>query len=291
MKTNGIITYLIFSIWGLLLVMGVLTILSPDWLSDLSDPGKNIEAISMKNAGDTFLKLNKYPQAIAEYTAALIIVPDLKSAIANLAVAYQKTGNFNNAIISFNHLLTLSPEYPGVIYYNLGEIYEKTGQPEKAISSYLAAADTSAFPEKSYQKAGHLLMGQKKWTEAIHHFKKAIDNRKDLKNSYKGMLLKYQKAYPDTSMAYIEITELLETKTYLNNLSKYDEEIFNNNLSNDIPLAKTYNNTGYCLAMLEKYNEASHYLKIAIEINPSYAEAINNLKVVNSFMNDKSMSN
>ena len=124
MKTNGIITYSILSVWGLLIILGILTLLNPDWLSELSNPGKNIEAISIKNAGDNYLKSNNYPQAIAQYTAALKIVPDLKSAIANLAVAYQKTGNYNKAIISFNHLLTLSPEYPGVVYYNLGEIYE-----------------------------------------------------------------------------------------------------------------------------------------------------------------------
>lgn len=286
MKTNGIITYLILSVWGLLLVLGILTILNPDWLSELSDPGKNIEAISMKNAGDNYLKSNNYSLAITQYIAALKIVPDLKSAIANLAVAYQKTGNYSKSIITFNHLLTLNPEYPEVIYYNLGEIHEKKGQPEKALVSYLAAAKTAAFPEKSYQKAGHILMEQKNWTKAIHNFKLAIDNRQNIENSYEGMLLKYQKAYTDTSLAYIEIIELLETKTYLNNLSKYDEEIFNKHLSNDIPLAKTYNNTGYCLAMLKKYNEASHYLQIAIEINPAYTEAINNLRVVNSFMND-----
>lgn len=286
MKTNRIITYSILSVWGILIIFGILTILNPDWLSELSDPGRNIEAISMKNAGDNYLKSNNYPQAIAQYTAALKIVPELKSAIANLAVAYQKTGNYSKAIMSFNYLLTLNPEFPEIIYYNLGDIYEKTGQPEKALANYLAASETAAFPEKSYQKAGHIFMEQKNWKSAIHNFKLAINNRQNIENSYTGMLLNYQKTYPDTSQAYIEITELLETKSYLNNLSKYDEQIFNKNLSNDIPLAKTYNNTGYCLAMLEKYKEASSYLNIAIKINPSYTEAINNLKVVNSFMND-----
>ena len=287
MKTNGIITYAIISVWGILIIFGILTLLNPDWLSELSNPGKNIEAISMKNSGDNYLKSNNYPQAIAQYTAALQIVPDLKSAIANLAVAYQKTGNYNKAIISFNHLLTLNPEYPGVIYYNLGEIYDKTGQPEKALVSYLAAADTSAFPEKSYQKAGHIFMGQKKWSKAIFNFKQAINNRQNIENSYKGMLLKYQRAYPDTSFAYIEITELLETENYRNNLSKYDEVIFNKQLSQDIDLAKTYNNVGYCLAMQEKYKEAKFYLNIAVKINPSYTEAINNLKVVESFITEQ----
>lgn len=284
LRINKIITYLILSIWGVLVVFGVLTVLSPEWLEKLADPGKNIEAISLKNAGDIYLKSNKYPLAIAQYKAALKIVPDLKSAIANLAIAYQKTGNYIKAVISFNHLLTLNPEYPGVIYYNLGDIYEKTSQPEKALKRYLLAAGSAAFPEKSYQKSGKLYMGQKDWRNAILNFKLAIDNRQNIENAYKGMLLKNQKAHSDTSNTYIEITKLLDSKSYVNELSNYDEEIFNRQLSGDIDLAKTYNNIGYCLAMQEKYEEASIYLNIAIKIFPTYTEAINNLKVVENFI-------
>ncbi len=282
MKINTVITYFIFSVWGILLVMGALTIIGPDWLVELSHPGKNVEAISIKNAGDTYLKSNKYNEAIQQYTKALKIVPDLKSAIANLGVAYQKTGNYNKAIISFNYLLTLNPEFPGVVYYNLGEIFEKMEQPEKALESYLLAADTSAFPEKSYQKAGHIYMGQREWNNAIINFKLAIDNRQTIENSYKGMLLTYQKAYSDTTDTYQEISNILTTKSYLSHLNEYDEKIFNKQLNQEVNLAKTYNNIGYCLAMQEKYKEAQEYLNIALQIYPSYTEAKNNLKVVDN---------
>ncbi|MFK5856700.1 MAG: tetratricopeptide repeat protein [Bacteroidota bacterium] len=287
-RTNKIISYSILSIWGLIIVFGIITVLSPDWLSNLSNPGKNVEAISMKNHGDNFLKSKKYNLAITQYTKALKIVPELKSAIANMAIAYQKTGDFNKAIITFKHLLTLNPEYPGVIYYNLGEIYEKIGDHEKSINFFLKASSTAAFPEKSYQKVGHNYMNQKKWDKAIDNFKLAIDNRKDIKNTYRGMLLTNQKAYADTSEMFIELGKIISAKNYLNHLWQYDDKIFNKQLSNDISLAKTYNNTGYCMALQENYNEAQYYLEIAIKINPSYTEAINNLIVVNGFINKKS---
>ncbi|NQU31819.1 MAG: tetratricopeptide repeat protein [Bacteroidetes bacterium] len=282
MKINTVITYFIFSVWGGLLIMGGLTLISPDWLVELSHPGKNVEAISIKNAGNTYLKSNKYNEAIQQYTKALKIVPDLKSAIANLAIAYQKTGDYNKAIISFDHLLTLEPEYPGVIYYNLGEIYEKIGQPKKALESYLVATHTSAFPEKAYQKAGHIYMNQKEWDIAIINFKLAIENRLTIENSYKGMLLTYQKAYADTTKKYQEIDDILKTQSYLSRLSEYDESIINKQLYREVNLAKTYNNIGYCLAMQVKYKEAKDYLIIALKIYPSYTEAKNNLKIVES---------
>jgi tetratricopeptide (TPR) repeat protein len=267
--------------------MGVLTVIGPDWLEDLSHPGRNVEAITIKNAGDNYLKSGKYGEAIQQYSKAIKIVPDLKSAIANLAIAYQKTGNFKKAIVSFNQLLKLKPEYPDVIYYNLGDIYEKTGQIDKALENYILASETSAFPEKSYQKAGHIFMENKDWINAIVNFKLAIDNRRSLDNSYIGMLITNQKAHNDTSNKFIEIEKILADSSYLSLFGNYDEQIFNSQLSTDIDLAKTYNNTGYCLAMIERYNESQYYLKTAIRIYPSYTEAKNNLKVVESFLEKK----
>jgi len=283
-KINTIITYSIMLIWGLLIVFGFITFLSPDWLSELSVSGKNVEAISLKNHGDNFLKQKKYNLAISQYIAALEIVPELKSAIANLAITYQKIGKFNKAIISFKHLLTLKPEYPGIIYYNLGEIYEKTNQPKKAIIYFTKAADISAFPEKSYQKAGQIYMEQKDWENAIINFKLAVVNKKTIENSYKGMLLTNQRAYTDTSEIFLEIEKTVKTNSYINNISKYDNKVFIEQLNSDIDLAKTYNNIGYCLAIQENYNEAKGYLEKAIKISPSYNEAINNLKVVKAFL-------
>ncbi len=285
-KTNIFITYSILSIWGLLFVFGIITLIGPKWLSDLSDPGKNIEAISLKNHGDNFLKLKKYNLAIAQYAAALNIVPDLKSAIANLGIAYQKTGNLNKAVNTFNKLLTLNPEYPGIIYYNLGEIYEKAGKPKKSLAYFLKAASNSVSPERSYQKAGQIYMEQKDWENAIINFKLSIANKKDMKNAYLIMLLVNQESYTDTSRNYKEIADIIETKSYLQDLSKFDNNIFIKQLNSDNDLAKTYNNTGYCLALLENYTESKEYLKKAIKINPVYNEAVNNLKVVNSFLNE-----
>ncbi len=267
--------------------MGILTIISPKWLVDLSNPGKNVEAITIKNAGDAYLKSGKYLEAIQQYNKALKIVPDLKSAMANLAISYQKTGNFSKAVSSFNQLLNLDPEYPEVIYYNLGELYEKTGQPDKALKNYLLSAKTSANPESSFQKAGYICMEKKEWNKAILYFKLAIKNRRSIENSYKEMLIIHQKAYSDTSYGFKNIQEKLQNEDYLTYLNDYDEVIFNEQLSTDIDLAKTYNNTGYCLALLEKYEEAVFYLETAIKINPTYTEARNNLKVVESFISEK----
>jgi len=267
--------------------MGVLTLWSPEWLVELSNPGKNVEAISIKDVGDTYLKSDKYHEAIQQYKKALSIVPDLKSAVANLAVAYQEIGDLNKAIITYNYLLTLEPEYPGVIYFNLADIYEKSGDKDKALDSYLNASEISTFPEKSFQKAGHIFMNRSEWDNALSCFKKAIENKRDINNSYRGMLLAYQRAYDDTSSVFQKIESELTTMIYVDYLSNYDEKIFNEQLSTDINLGKTYNNTGYCLAHLKKYNEAKTYLEIALKIDPNNKEAKNNLAFVKGAIKKK----
>ena len=286
-RTNKIITFSILSIWGILICMGILTLISPAWLEEISNPGKNVEAISIKDAGNRFLKNHQYEQAIIQYTSALKIVPDMKSAIANLAVAYQKTGRYKNAIISLNYLLKKDPEYPNVIYYNLAEIYEKTKQPKKAINNYLLASETAPFPTTSYQKAGKLTMDQKEWNKAIECFNDAINNRLTIENAYKGMLLRDKELYNDSSEIYIKITKLIETESYTDSLFIYDRSIFDEVLMHNISLAKTYNNIGFCLAMQKEYNTAISNFNKALEIYPGLTDAQNNIKAVNKLMEDK----
>lgn len=286
MNINTAITYFIVSVWVVILIFGALTLIGPRWLKELSNPGKNTEALTIKNDGDLFLKSNKFNEAVQQYTHALKIAPDLEGAIANLAIAYQKMGNYDKAILSFNQLLKQDIKHPNIIYYNLGDIYEKTGQPNKARESYLLAADHSGFPEKSLQKVGQIYMEQKDWEKAINYFRMAIDNRKTIENTYKGMLITYQKTCADTSSAFMELDGKIKNKSYMSDLALYDEKIFDEQLDHEVQLAKAYNNVGYCLTMQEKYKEAREYLEIAIKIYPSFTIAINNLKKVDNFLDE-----
>jgi tetratricopeptide (TPR) repeat protein len=286
MNTNTAITYILVTFWAVLLIFGVLTLIRPGWLEEISSPGKYAEAIIIKNAGDKLLKSNKFNEAVKQYTKALTIVPDLEDAIANLAVTYQKMGYYDKAIISFNYLIKLDIKHPNIIYYNLGNIYEKTDQPINACECYLLSANLSGFPDKSFAKAGQICMEQKEWEKAINYFKLAIENRKSIENSYRGMLITYQKDYADTSFTYMEFDRKIKTKSYLNDLTLYDEKIFNEQLNHEVELAKAYNNIGYCMIMQGQYKEAKEYLQIAIKIYPSYTVAINNLKIADTFLGE-----
>ena len=285
-STNKIITFSILSIWGILICMGILTLNSPAWLEEISDPGKNVEATIIKDLGDGLLKNQQYELAIMQYTFALKIVPDMKSAIANLAVAYQKSGEYGKAITAFNYLLKKDPEFPNVIYFNLAEIYEKSSQSEKAIENYLLASKTAPFPITSYQKAGKLLMDKKQYNKAIECFNNAINNCLTIENAYKGMLLRDEQLYDDSSENYTIITKLIDTQSYTDSLFIYDRSIFDEMLMHNISLAKTYNNIGYCLTMQKQYNKAISNFNKALQIYPGLTDARNNIKAVRKLMED-----
>lgn len=282
-KTNKIIGLTLLSVWGVLILFFVISLIKPDWLQKLSDPGKKVEAITLIDAGDHFLKSKNYPMAAGQYTAALKIIPDFKRAIANLALVHQLIGNNKKSISLYEHLLSLDLEYPEVIYYNLGDIYEKTNQLDIALDNYLLAAKNAPFPEKSYQKAGKIFMDNKEWANAIVNFELAIDNRKNIENTFKGALLRSKKTLSDTSKVYNYINEQLQTGSYLKKLNVYDQSIFDKELKKDINLAKTYYNIGYCHAMLNGYKDASYYFEKAIKINPSFRKSVNDLKANSNF--------
>ena len=267
--------------------MGVITLIGPAWLSKISDPGKNVEAIILKDLGDGFLKNQQYNKAISQYTAALKIVPDLKSAIANLAIAYQRTGRYKNAITSLNYLLKKDPEYPNVIYYNLGEIYEKLKQHNKAIDNFLLAAEAAPFPSKSFQKAGQILMEQKEYDKAIECYNNALTNRLTIENAYKGMLLRDKVNNSDSLETYNDFVKILESKSYLDELDVYDKSSFDEMLNKDVSMAKTYNNIGFCLAMKKEYDNAIMNFNKSLEIYPGLIDAQNNIIAVRKLMKEE----
>ena len=274
-NTDRFITYAILSIWTGMIVFGILTLVSPNWLENLSNPGMNAEAIYIKNAGDIQLKENHPEKAILLYKSALEIVPDYHAAIANMAVAFQKTGNLKKAISSYKYLLENEPEQPDIIYYNLAEIEEKLENFSQAKEFYKLAAELSPYPQNAYQRAGKIAMDEGLYTEAVSFFKKSLAYKMTLENSYRAMLIKEK-------MVNVQTETLFELP--VNYMALYDKNIFNYLLARDNDLAKTYNNLGVCKAKTGQYKEAIDYFNQALAINPAFRDALNNRKIIETMI-------
>ncbi|MDO9577507.1 MAG: tetratricopeptide repeat protein, partial [Candidatus Cloacimonadales bacterium] len=207
---DKIIRYILICIWLVLLGFGYISIIKPAKLLALSETGKSMEAQQSINKANGAFKNQNYKLALASYKEALEIQPKMDEAYIGLGITYSKMGLYEKAISIFKHKLMEKPENPHSLYFNLAEIYEKTGKIETAIDYYSKSAATAPIAFYSYAKIGEMYFGSKKWDEAIHFYNKADANKPDVKTSYEGMLKMEMHRYSNPELT-TSIDELLAT--------------------------------------------------------------------------------
>ena len=86
---------------------------------------------------------NEHQEAIAYFYKALKNATNPLPIYFNLAVSLTSASKFNEAIEAYEHILKIAPDTKEV-YNNLGGIYEKTGNAQKAKTSYQKAIELDA---------------------------------------------------------------------------------------------------------------------------------------------------
>lgn len=275
---DKIIRYCLVTIWALLIVFGVITLIQPTWLQSISNPGRDIEADNFRNMGDYALKHGNYKAAIHLYTQALKVKPDMAEAHINLAITYSKMREYDKAIFIFKEFLKQESRFSYVIYYNLAEIYENIGDIDKAIVNYTKSAEAVPYAINRYQKIGKLHLKRKEWDLAINAFQKALDNKFDIETAYRGMLKKALHTYSTHPEITEIINELLLQEDSKEIQKHYDSTLFQKMLDKDIELAKIHNNIGYAYFMKGNLQNAISHFRMSLKIWPGYKHAKNNLK-------------
>jgi len=259
------------------MLFGLASAINPPWLEKISNPGRKVEAKSVKDYGDIYLRKGDYRRAVSQYLHALSIKPDYIDATVNLAITYGQIGLVDSAIIVLKGIPEEDNEQPEVIYYNLAQIYEKKGDKIEAINYYTLAAQTAPSPIYSFREIGKLYTELGAWGLALEAFQKAIDHRLDLKNSYLDMLRRDEDLIEKSEILDEDIKSFFENGTLSENLSVYDEKVFQDVLAKDKNLARIYSQMGYVYAVNEEYSLAIPYFRLALNIWPDNKEMQNNL--------------
>ncbi|MGF1608569.1 MAG: tetratricopeptide repeat protein [Kiloniellales bacterium] len=103
--------------------------------------------------GDQRLEDKLYDEALAHFDQALVEAPDHRGALMGRALVFIQTERYDDAIAELDYLIefltaSLGPDDPtgwGVLaaaYANRGIVYDRLGQYEKALESYVAALKT-----------------------------------------------------------------------------------------------------------------------------------------------------
>ncbi len=273
---NGVISLFLVMIYSGLIIFGIISLLSPDWLKNLSVKGRVSEAITMQNYGDYFLNRQEYEMAISQYKKAIAINPEMAEAYVNLGVALKQSNDYENALAAFNKALEFENVMHDATYYNMAVIFQEQNKPEQAIQHFLKSASTAPFPVFSYQRAGELLNNMGRWNQAFETFNHAIENLFTMQNCYTGMLKRDYNLFDDENVKQ-KIKLLLDKGIENIDLSSYDEKAFNDALTRDPNLAGIYNQYGYTYAMNGNFEKAIEYFNLALQIKPDFQNARSNL--------------
>jgi tetratricopeptide (TPR) repeat protein len=167
------------------------------------------------------LLLNKYPeeknvkrkevlldQAIVEFNKSLKIFDIYPDAYLNLGLSYMDKENNVEAIRCYEIARQLYPKPNPKVFNNLGLVYGKTGQFQKALSILDSALKYEDDFAEAHNNRGNALAGLGRFEEAIPEFQMAIEQNKkyaealrNLGSTY-GNLKNYPKAIDYFSQSY-----------------------------------------------------------------------------------------
>lgn len=110
--------------------------------TQLIDGGKTSDdalAVAYFNRGNAYDDNGDHDGAIADYTAALKLKPDLGDAYLNRGFSYEGKKDYDNAIADYTRVIALNPTFAKA-YYSRARVYEAKGELKQALAGYEEAA-------------------------------------------------------------------------------------------------------------------------------------------------------
>jgi tetratricopeptide (TPR) repeat protein len=143
---------------------------------DKFGPSKSKEALEAHAAlGAYYLDKKNYQSAVGHYQAVYAsdstgkLVPDINS---SLAFCYQGLDQIKKAIVHLERELIVNPQNVGA-YAMLGDLYEKSGSPDKAKAVYEKMLSLNPNNPKIQMALGEYYLKAKKFQDALKYFQKS----------------------------------------------------------------------------------------------------------------------
>ena len=205
-----------------------------------------------------------------------------------LGAAAAQTGNLDLAILAFEKVNVIKPDYADA-YYNKGIALKDQGKLEEAVKAYSKALSIKPDYAAAYNNMGIVLKDQGKLEEALEAYNKAVAIKPDFANAYNniGIVLNEQGKLEEALEAFNKALSLkpdyadahYNMGTILKDQGDLEEalEAFNKALLFKPDYADAYNNMGAALQDQGKLEEALEAYHKALATQPNYAEAYYNI--------------
>ena len=148
------------------------------------------------NRGVAYADKGRYAEAIADFTKAIQLNPDVPDHYKVRGDAYRKIGKFEQAIADYNKVIELVPNN-ALTYFDRACAYDSKGDFNKAVHDYTMAIEIDPRNSiKAYNNRGSIYYLRGDFDLAIADYNKIIEMRPG-----------FAKAYNDRAAAYLQKKE------------------------------------------------------------------------------------
>lgn len=205
------------------------------------------------NLGQAYQDVQRMPDAVREYEAALALKPDIHAAYSNIAAIYLDQGQFNKSEEFLQKVTSEAPDFTEG-FINLGVLYIRTHQPDKALAAVDRALEINPDSFAAHFNKGEALTQKGDFKAALESYKRAVYLRPD-KTDFKLTL----------GAAYSRAGERDSAQKIFEGLTT-------------TPLAaEAYRNLGTLFIEEGHLEEAITSLERAVRLSPSYPDAYEEL--------------
>jgi TonB family protein len=124
-------------------------------------------------AGNAYVNLQKYPEAVAAFTRAMERAPHDAPSVRNRGIAYTHLGAYQQALNDLNKALELDPQ-DAVAYNHRGIASYALGNPQQAIASFDKALELQPKLAEAYNNRGIVLHMLGNYRQASKDFDSAV---------------------------------------------------------------------------------------------------------------------
>lgn len=129
--------------------------------------------IIQNNLGNTLEDEGRLDEAIAHYTEALRIDPNLADSYNNIGLALAKLGRADEAAPKFLKAIGINANHAAA-HYNLGTVLASQGKLDEAIYHFRESIRIKPDYAKAYNNLGNALLLERKIDEAIDSYREAL---------------------------------------------------------------------------------------------------------------------
>ncbi len=221
-----------------------------DLTSDNSENERQAESVFQQ--GNHWMMSSQLDMAIEAYSNAIAVNPRHARAYHYLAFAYERKGEFDEAIANYSVVINLEQEFLADAYNNRGNVHFKKNEVDTAISGFSEAIKLKEDHAAAYCNRGGAYFKRGEFSRAKADCNKAIDLDLDFAGAY-----------------YLRGIIYVRENRHNHAFNDFDKAV---SLKPDF--AEAYYNRGVSYIRRHEFDRAFNDFDRAIELKPDFAEAI-----------------